>query len=112
MEKLLSAAQVAEYLGVHVKTLYKQLRDNKIAITYVQLPGRTIAFRPSEIERYLEMREVRRDGSGIKAKRKTTKKAARIKVQIMTDKEAQEFFASVARDEDGVLLCDTEIDGA
>lgn len=43
-EELLSASEVAGILGIHVKTLYRRLRENKIAITYVQLHGGTIAF--------------------------------------------------------------------
>jgi predicted DNA-binding transcriptional regulator AlpA len=109
MEKLLSAAQVADHLGIHVKTLYKQLRENKIAITYVQLQGKTIAFRPSEIERFLRTREVRKNGSGLKATRTKAKKVSlKIPTRLMTGAEAQEFFANVARDEDGTLLCDPD----
>jgi hypothetical protein len=43
---------------------------NEIALTYVQLHGRTIAFRRSEVDGYLSMREIRQDGSGQKEKAK------------------------------------------
>ena len=64
-DKLLSAQQVADYLGIHVKTLYKLLRENKIALNYVRVHGRMIAFRPAAVELYVSTHEVARDGSGI-----------------------------------------------
>jgi excisionase family DNA binding protein len=104
MEKLLSAAQVAEHLGMHVKTLYKLVRNNEIALSFVQIHGRTIAFKPTEIEKYVSMREIRRDGSGLKKIRhKPAKKA--LSARLMTDEEAQEFFKNV-RVIDGVLESD------
>jgi predicted DNA-binding transcriptional regulator AlpA len=74
MEKLLSAAQVADHLGMHVKTLYRKLRNNEIALNFEQLHRRTIAFKPSEVERFLSLREIRRDGSGAKKKTKSLPK--------------------------------------
>lgn len=100
-DKLLSAQQVADYLGMHIKTLYKLLRENRIALNYVRV-GRMMAFRPAALELYVSTHEVVRDGSGI------TKKSARRKPQavrmIMSDQEAQEFFKGIQRDADGVLL--------
>ena len=97
MEKLLSAQQVADHLGMHVKTLYRLLRDNQIALTFVRLHGRMIAFRPSDVEMYLGSREVVRNGAGIKKKTKPRKPYP----GFLSDEEAQTFFAGCERDEDG-----------
>jgi excisionase family DNA binding protein len=51
MEKLMTAQQVADVVGMHVKTLYRLLRDNQIALTFVRKHGRMIAFRPSDVVR-------------------------------------------------------------
>jgi excisionase family DNA binding protein len=99
VEKLLSAQQVADYLGIHVKTLYRQIRENTIALNFVQL-GRLIAFRPAAVEKYIETHEIRRDGLG---KQRVSKTKSRHR-QIMTDEEAQLFFEGVLRDADGALL--------
>jgi excisionase family DNA binding protein len=106
MEKLLSAAQVADHLGMHVKTLYKLVRNNEIGLSFVQIHGRTIAFKPSEIEKYVSMREVRRDGSALKKIRNKPVKRT-FGSRLMTDKEAQEFFKNV-RVIDGVLESDPD----
>jgi excisionase family DNA binding protein len=96
VDKLLSAQQVADHLGMHPKTLYKLLRENKIALNFIRLHGRTIAFRPADVERYLGSHEVMRDGSGVKAKAKRAKVSPRT-AQVMSDAEAQEFFATVEK---------------
>ncbi|HEY0705134.1 MAG TPA: helix-turn-helix domain-containing protein [Candidatus Acidoferrales bacterium] len=98
MEKLLSAKHVADHLGIHIKTLYRLLRENRIALTFVQIHARTIAFKPSELERYIKSHEVLRDGSGKPKKRKPAKKVI---ARIMTDEEAREFFKGVGKNEDG-----------
>jgi len=103
-DKLLSAQQVADYLGIHVKTLYKLLRENKIALNYVRVHGRMIAFRPAAVELYVRTHEIVRDGSGV-GNKATKKKPQMTWRGIMSDEEAQEFFAGVERDSDGVLLC-------
>ena len=102
MEKLLSAKQVADHLGMHPKTLYKALRENRIALNFVRKTGRTIAFRPRDVENYLSMREVIRTGEGVLHKRR--KETVREKlsrkykiVDIMTDEDAQKFFEGVAQ---------------
>jgi excisionase family DNA binding protein len=118
MEKLLSAVQVAEYLNIHPKTLYKLLRGNKIALTYVRIHGHMIAFRPSEVERYIDLHEVVLTGSGRPEPNKKARTrddhqiAAYEPIEVglgkvggrsyegetipggefMTDEEAQEFF--------------------
>lgn len=98
MEKLLSAQQVADYLGMHPKTLYKLLRENRIALNFIRLHSRMIAFRPKDVELYLGTHEVTRTGDGPKKKKETT--AAKLRrmfkgCEIMTDEEAQAFFANV-----------------
>lgn len=110
MEKLLSAQHVADHLGMHIKTLYKLLRENRIALNFVRVHNRMIAFRPSEVERYLSDHEVIRTGDGRKKPRKPSKpktngSAEKLEFRYFTDKEAQDFFAGVARDKDGTLLC-------
>ena len=99
MEKLLSAQHVADHLGMHVKTLYKLLRENKIALTFIRVHGRVIAFRPADVERYLGSHEVTRDGSGLAKGRPRKRKPL---AGMMTDLEAQDFFSGVPRI-DGVL---------
>lgn len=97
MEKLLTAQQVADHFGWHIKTLQRLLRENKIALRFIKLTGKTIAFRPSDVEAYISQHEILRDGRGAKkAPRRKTK------ARMMTDQEAQEFFAGV-KTVDGVL---------
>jgi excisionase family DNA binding protein len=104
MEKLLTAGQVADHLGIHVKTLYRLLRDNQIALTFIRKHGRMIGFRPTDVARYLDIREVNRTGDGPRKAR--PRKARELKkYRFMTDEEAQAFFADVARDEDGNIIC-------
>jgi predicted DNA-binding transcriptional regulator AlpA len=106
MEKRLSAVQVADHLGMHPKTLYRLLRENKIALNFERIHGRAIAFKPSEVERFLSLREIRRDGSGAKKKaanslkrspKETSTKTANEVVGYtaavyLTDEEAKKFF--------------------
>jgi predicted DNA-binding transcriptional regulator AlpA len=104
MEKLLSAQQVADHLGMHPKTLYKRLRENRIALNFVRLHGRMIAFRPKDVELYLGAHEVIRTGGGTKkAQRKETadqKLRRRFKdYKILTDEEARAFFSNVVSPE-------------
>jgi excisionase family DNA binding protein len=53
MNKVLSAQQVAGSLGMHIKTLQKLLRENKIALNFIQI-GRKVHFRPADVEKYLD----------------------------------------------------------
>jgi excisionase family DNA binding protein len=100
LDKLLSAQQVAEFLGIHPKTLYKALRENRIALNFVRLQGRTIAFRPKDVEAYVESREVNRTGDGIRKRRKMTfieqmkRKYPGLRT-MMTQEEAVDFFKGV-----------------
>jgi predicted DNA-binding transcriptional regulator AlpA len=100
MEKLLSAQQVADYLGMHPKTLYKALREDRIALKFIRVQSRTIAFRPTDVENYLAAREVDRSGGGIRKRRKQTfveqmrRKHPNL-VEVMSDEDAQEFFKRV-----------------
>jgi excisionase family DNA binding protein len=101
MEKLLTAQQVADFLGMHVKTLYRLLRDNEIALTFVRKHGRMIAFRPSDVELYLGSHEVVRNGAGLrKKKRKPSKPLA----GFLSDEEAQAFFSGCVKDDEGNLI--------
>jgi excisionase family DNA binding protein len=100
MDKLLSAQQVADHLGMHPKTLYKALRENRMALNFIRL-GRTIAFRPADVEAYLNAREVARTGDGPRKRRKQTLKEQLSRkykiVDIMTNEEAERFFAKVSK---------------
>jgi excisionase family DNA binding protein len=116
MENLLTAAQVAIHLKMHPKTLYKMLRENRIALSFVRRK-RSIFFRESAVKAYVEMNEVRRDGTG---KSKPAKKRPIPRgviagaddigkydtsmFRILTDEEAQAFFAKCERDEDGSFI--------
>lgn len=98
MEKLLSAQQVADFLGMHPKTLYKLLRENRIALNFIRLPGRSIAFRPKDVEMYLSTHVVVRTGDGPKKKKESAFAKLKRKYpdhQIMTSEQAQAFFANV-----------------
>ena len=55
MEKLLTAKEVANGLGIHVETLYLRVKQNRIS--YVPL-GRKIMFRPAAVQEYLNKLEV------------------------------------------------------
>lgn len=100
MDKLLTAQQVADVLGLHVKTLQKRLRQNEISLTFVRVSQRKIGFKPAEVARYMDLNEIRRDGGGIKKSRPNWKSAKK----FLTDEEAQAFFEGVERDSEGVLL--------
>jgi excisionase family DNA binding protein len=95
VDKLLSSQQVADHLGMHVKTLYKLLRENKLALNFIRVHGRTIAFRPSDVELFLGSHEVIRDGSSLKNKKRKATPSRQITAHIMTDEEAQDFFRGV-----------------
>jgi excisionase family DNA binding protein len=109
MEKLVTDNQFAAYLGMDVRTLRRKIQQNKIAIRFIPSLGRSLRFRPEEIERYIKSLEIIRDGSGRVTKPSTTKTRKNSKPRaIMTDEEAQEFFKGVKRDADGVLMCSDE----
>jgi excisionase family DNA binding protein len=98
MEKLLTAEQVADHLGMHQKTLYKLLRENRISLNFIRLTSRMIAFRPKDVETYLAHHEVVRTGEGPRKKKESSiaKLIRKFKgFEIMTDKQAQDFFAGV-----------------
>jgi hypothetical protein len=114
MERLLSAQQVADGFGWHVKTLYRKVRRNEIALNVVR-PGRGIAFRPSDVEQFLSARVVVRTGEVPPQPRPRKQKhkdvvtgTARMSgrkllgllsagMQIMSDVEARRFFGSIKR---------------
>jgi excisionase family DNA binding protein len=94
MEKLLSAQEVADLLKMHSKTLYKRLRENRIALTFVRLSGRSIAFRPKDVETYLSTHEVIREGGG-KAKKKKVSAQPKFRSRMLTAEEAHELFEEI-----------------
>ena len=100
MEKLLTAGQVAEHLGMHVKTLYRLVRDNQIALPFIRKHGRMIGFRPSDVVMYLDLNQVNRDGTSPSKPRKPRKPSA----GFLSDEEAQAFFANVGRDDEGNIM--------
>ena len=108
MEKLLAAEHVADFPGMHPKTLYKKLRENTIALNFIKLPGRNIGFRPRDVERYLELHEVTRDGSG-QTKHNNGARKRKLAFRFMTGPEAQAFFDGIEKI-DGALECDPDGD--
>lgn len=102
MEKLLTAQQVADHLGMHVKTLYKLVRENQIALNFIRVNGRTIAFRPADVQRYLDEREVIRTGESPKKPRKqnrpkTNNSGKDRKFSFFKDTEAQLLWTDVRK---------------
>jgi len=98
MEKLLTAAQVADHLGMHPKTLYKLLRENRISLNFIRLTGKMIAFRPKDVETYLSLHEVVRTGDGPKKKQESEAQKLRRQFkgyEILTDEQAQAFFEGI-----------------
>jgi len=99
VDRLLTAQQVADHFGIHIKTLYKLIRENRMALTFIRMPGNRIAFRPADVQRYLECHEVNLTGEG-KSKKRNRKPAQRTPQRVyamMTNEQAQEFFASVEK---------------
>jgi hypothetical protein len=80
--------------------LYKALREDRIALKFIRVKGRSIAFRPLDVEAFLKAREVTRTGGGIRRRRKLTfmeqmkRKYPNLKV-IMNKEEADEWFRGV-----------------
>jgi predicted DNA-binding transcriptional regulator AlpA len=109
MDKLLSAQQVADGLGWHVKTLYRKCRDNEIALNVVRFGSREIAFRPADVEQFVRERVVIRTGAGpeVRKKRKDAvvgeaRKSGRESLVVlrdenpfMSDVEARRFFRTI-----------------
>jgi Helix-turn-helix domain len=63
MTELLTDAQVAKGLRMHVRTLRRRIKANTIALNYIP-QGRKMLFRPEVVEDYIRSLEVIRDGSG------------------------------------------------
>jgi len=63
MTELLTDAQVAKGLHIHVRTLRRRIKANRIALNYIPV-GRKMLFRPAAVEDYLRSLEVIRTGSG------------------------------------------------
>ena len=103
MERLLTPKQVAEHLGMHCKTLYKGLRENRIGLKFIRIHGRRIGFRPKDVEAFLEAREVNPTGIVIRKRRKMTLEEKLTKkygkFRVMTEQEAQQFFEGLVSPE-------------
>jgi|SRR5579864_2275491 len=99
-DKLLTARQVAEYLGMHVKTLCRLLREDKIPLNHIRRSGHTILFRPADVENYLRQNEISRTGAGSS---KPVQKSRRNYLK-MTDAEAQKFFEGLEHNKDGEII--------
>jgi excisionase family DNA binding protein len=56
MKELLTEQEAAEYLGMHTNTLLKMRKPgiNKRPLPYVRINGKTIRYRKSEIDKFLE----------------------------------------------------------
>jgi hypothetical protein len=101
-EKLLTTKQVADRLNMHPKTLYRSLRENTIALNYIQLSPRRFGFRPADVQRYLDEREVIRTGDSPKKPRKQfrpkhTDSGKNRKFSFFKDAEAQLLWADVRK---------------
>lgn len=53
MEKLYSVKEASEYMGVHMQTLYRWLREGRIVAT--KPTKRTVRIRESELQRFIRM---------------------------------------------------------
>jgi hypothetical protein len=79
------------------------VRENRIALPFIQKHGRMIAFRPSDVQRYLDLHEVTRDGTN-KTKKKRNTKAHNKANGFLSDQETQAFFERCEKDEDGNII--------
>jgi len=76
-------------------------------LNFIKLPGRNIGFRPQDVQRYVELHEVARDGSGA-VKRNNSREKAK-KFRFMTHAETLAFFDGIEKI-DGALECDPDSD--
>jgi excisionase family DNA binding protein len=53
MEKLYTVKQASEYMGVHLQTLYRWLREGRISAT--KPTKRTVRIKESELQRFTRM---------------------------------------------------------
>ncbi|WP_084423380.1 helix-turn-helix domain-containing protein [Cohnella thermotolerans] len=53
MEKLYTVKQASEYMGVHLQTLYRWLREGRISAT--KPTKRTVRIKESELKRFTRM---------------------------------------------------------
>lgn len=74
-ERLLTAREAADFLRVHLVTLYSWVSEGKVPSIKL---GRKRLFDPAELERWLETQTVRERGPGPRlADRRRRKNAAR-----------------------------------
>jgi len=52
--QFLDLEQVAEYLGVHINTVYKYLKDEKNPLPSFRVSERTIRVKKVELDKWLE----------------------------------------------------------
>ena len=97
MEKLLTPQQVAAFLGLHIKTFLKKLRNNEISLNSVQVTRARMGFKPQEVERFIASRTIVRNGNGVPIK---SKKKVKWPKPFLTDEEAQAFFEGIEFEED------------
>jgi excisionase family DNA binding protein len=67
---LLSPQEVAEELGMHVRTLYKRIRENTISLNPTQTSTARYGFTREEVDKYKSTHTLIRDGSGKPKKKK------------------------------------------
>ena len=99
MTELLTDAQVAKGLHMHVRTLRRRIKANTIALSYVP-QGRKMLFRPEIVESYIRSLEVIRDGSGHVTIAEKTVRIAELRkgfhlpeeFAVMSDVKARKFF--------------------
>ena len=101
-EKLLTTKQVADRLNMHPKTLYRGLRDNTIALNYIQTSPRRFGFRPADVQRYLDDREVIRTGDSPKKPKKQSRPKTKgsgkdRKFSFFKDTEAKLLWTEVSQ---------------
>jgi predicted DNA-binding transcriptional regulator AlpA len=106
---LLDPAEVADQLGMPLKTLYDHIRNNTIDLPVVRKSERRLGFEPQDVEAYKKRHKVMLDGSGRRKKPAKAKIEKYVQVyspvRHMTPKEIRDFFSNVERDEDGNLMC-------
>jgi hypothetical protein len=105
MTELLTDAQVAKGLRMHVRTLRRRIKANTIALNYIP-QGRKMLFRPEVVEDYIRSLEVIRDGSGHGTIAEKKVRIARMEdgfrpfveeFAAMSDAKARKFFRRLGR---------------
>jgi len=53
-KQFLTLEEVAEYLGVHINTVYKYLKDESNPLPTFKISGRVIRVKKEELDKWLE----------------------------------------------------------